>query len=331
MTRGHYGGATADQEYNTYHPDPSFKFDCTRCNGVGVHNPRLCEDCQDWNDVWHMFTCTRHDAIYDPFPSAKLSVLKNDRKECLICLTLVAAVEEKLRIRASGSRLEETVKEDPVVTNCGPWWLPPQRYVKSPRPPSGGVRLVHVMKQYRDQRDRDEDTWRIECLLCFSLVGWEEVKLTAFGHRDVDWPDGALVCRVELLYNSAGNQLEEVRCLESPPINLELVAHGLNECKSSHLKCEVHEYDLPADFLVIDCETMCICDLPAGEVFVALSYTWRSPSSDREAQLTCANEAALRRHRGLNSRQLPPVIADTIKLCVSLGRRHLWIDRLCIV
>ncbi|KAK4554683.1 hypothetical protein LTR86_008185 [Recurvomyces mirabilis] len=334
MTRGHYGGVTADQEYNTYnieHPDPDHPFDCTRCRGAGVHNPSLCEDCQDWNDVWHMFTCTRDDAIYDPFPSAKLSVLKKDRKECLICRTLVVAVDEKLRLRASGSRREAIVKDDPEVTDCGPWWLPPQSYVKCPRPMKGKVRLVHVIKQHRDQRDRDDNIWRIRCLMCVSLIEWKVLRLPAFGHRDDDWPDEALVCRVELQYNAAGNQLEGIQCLESLSLDLDLAAHCLKECKSSHPNCEDREDDLPSNFLVVDCETMCIRDLPAGEAFVALSYTWRSLSSANETQLTCATEAALRQSKGLHSRPLPPVIADAINLCLSLGRRYLWIGRLCIV
>jgi hypothetical protein len=86
----------------------------------------------------------------------------------------------------------------------------------------------------------------------------------------------------------------------------------------------------PSDLLAIDLTNMCICDMPQGAEYIALSYCW-----PRKVYLTLrqSTRRALFEHGGLlNSMDsLPGTVQDAIKCAKELPYQYLWIDALCIV
>ncbi|KAM0430921.1 hypothetical protein ACHAPT_005555 [Fusarium lateritium] len=90
---------------------------------------------------------------------------------------------------------------------------------------------------------------------------------------------------------------------------------------------------LPEGFRLIDTFSMCLSEHSSATPFAALSYLWASQSASQRKtiQLERGNQAELERKNGLDPSQLPDVIADAIQLCVDMGQRYLWVDRLCII
>src|SRR5262249_44682989 len=71
---------------------------------------------------------------------------------------------------------------------------------------------------------------------------------------------------------------------------------------------------------------------------VALSYCWAAAAtttttnpSRKNLQLVLQNVARLSQPNSLDPAALPAVIADAVRLCRSLGYRHLWVDQLWII
>jgi hypothetical protein len=86
----------------------------------------------------------------------------------------------------------------------------------------------------------------------------------------------------------------------------------------------------PSDLLAIDLVKMCICDMPQGAEYAALSYCW-----PRKAYLTLKQNTrgVLFEHGGLlaNMDRLPGTVQDAIKCAKELPFQYLWIDALCII
>jgi hypothetical protein len=86
----------------------------------------------------------------------------------------------------------------------------------------------------------------------------------------------------------------------------------------------------PLDLLAIDLVEICICHMPQGSEYIALSYCWPA-----KAYLTLEqkNYAELFEHHALLDRMdtLPGTIQDAIRCAQELPFRYLWIDALCIV
>ncbi|KAI1458554.1 heterokaryon incompatibility protein-domain-containing protein [Annulohypoxylon moriforme] len=102
-------------------------------------------------------------------------------------------------------------------------------------------------------------------------------------------------------------------------------------CSQTTLSC-----DLPLGFRLIDTEAMCITDSPKTHQYVALSYVWSLASSEPSSaaaglELRTDNWNDLSKAGSLSLLDLPDVIADAIRLCVTLGQQYLWVDRLCIL
>lgn len=81
----------------------------------------------------------------------------------------------------------------------------------------------------------------------------------------------------------------------------------------------------------IDVESECIVKPDHDVVYVALSYVWGAVET---LQATKANIKTLSRPRSLSTSSnhaVPATIRDAMKLCALVGRRYLWVDRVCIV
>jgi hypothetical protein len=84
------------------------------------------------------------------------------------------------------------------------------------------------------------------------------------------------------------------------------------------------------DVRVIDVDNECIIALPYKAHYVACSYVWGTGLLDH-LELKWSNHRHLEECGSLRGNSLPRTILDAIVACRSLGRRFLWIDRLCII
>jgi len=90
------------------------------------------------------------------------------------------------------------------------------------------------------------------------------------------------------------------------------------------------EISLPEGFRVIDVIERRIVELDECS-FVALSYVW---GVDQRLSLLTALRSTIedmKKEGGLLASQLPRTIEDAITVCIQLGHRYLWADRLCII
>ncbi|KAF2746013.1 HET-domain-containing protein [Sporormia fimetaria CBS 119925] len=135
----------------------------------------------------------------------------------------------------------------------------------------------------------------------------------------------------------------QLRCrLPSPShVDISLAKRWLEICLTQHGgKCstpgrrpeERIPSPQPVDLLTIDLANMCICEMPHGATFSALSYCWPSDSSRYLVHWT-SNSKALFQAGSLeeNFQRLPYTIQDAIACAREMGIRYFWIDALCII
>jgi hypothetical protein len=81
---------------------------------------------------------------------------------------------------------------------------------------------------------------------------------------------------------------------------------------------------------LIDVSQACVVRLSPVPEYVALSYVW---GLDSGGQFRCSksNIEDLEKPGELGKINLPATITDAILVCKQLGRRFLWVDRLCII
>jgi Heterokaryon incompatibility protein (HET) len=129
------------------------------------------------------------------------------------------------------------------------------------------------------------------------------------------------------------------RALDSGRANIRLAREWLNLCESEHGEiCQCPATELqdatspasPKDLLVIDVQRMCLCHMPEGSRYLALSYRW--PTKD----VFKTTEATLPRLLISGSLEakvvaLPQTIRDAICCVKELGEAYLWVDALCII
>lgn len=113
-------------------------------------------------------------------------------------------------------------------------------------------------------------------------------------------------------------------------IDLKLVKDWLARCQAEHGRsCSIETTeDEPLSHLeVIDVDQLCICHLPAGEPYIALSYVWGETNTPVTLVSTHPDYS---KSKGLDV-PLPQTVQDSMDLVRALGLRYLWVDSLCIV
>jgi hypothetical protein len=90
---------------------------CGLCSLELPENPRLCKDCQIWNDAQHVFECLGEAATWEGRTFLTLQEVL-DRTECLMCEAVGRAVLQKLANNAS-DLTEELARIE--IMNCGPY------------------------------------------------------------------------------------------------------------------------------------------------------------------------------------------------------------------
>jgi hypothetical protein len=129
------------------------------------------------------------------------------------------------------------------------------------------------------------------------------------------------------------------RRIPQDKFDMSLARNWINICQKDHgIMCSAPgarpEHRIPSpqpvDLLALDIENMCLCEMPHGSTFVALSYCW--PAAPYLTHLK-ANSKELFSHGSLlrNMHKLPLTIQDAIKCTQELSFRYLWIDALCII
>ena len=129
------------------------------------------------------------------------------------------------------------------------------------------------------------------------------------------------------------------RVFNSERVNIGLVRDWLIECESHHKqKCSLPGMaigksaspDSPRDILVVDVLRMCLCQMPHGSRYIALSYCWPKVNTfvtTKSMKNELSSPGALRD----KEMKLIQTIQDAIQCVSELGERYLWVDALCII
>ena len=129
------------------------------------------------------------------------------------------------------------------------------------------------------------------------------------------------------------------RVINSERANMVMARDWLSECESNHKqKCSLPAMEIgesaspasPRDLLVIDVLRMCLCQMPYGSRYIALSYCWPKVNifvTTKSVKEDMFIPGALRD----NEEKLIPTIRDAIQCVSELGERYLWVDALCII
>ncbi|GAT21461.1 hypothetical protein RIB2604_01003510 [Aspergillus luchuensis] len=86
----------------------------------------------------------------------------------------------------------------------------------------------------------------------------------------------------------------------------------------------------PHEFRLIDTERGCVVMAPPSCRYATLSYVWGS-TTDEYALATKSTIKMLEEEGYLFRNPIPATIKDSIRACIELKIRYLWVDRLCIV
>ncbi|OJZ83869.1 hypothetical protein ASPFODRAFT_291201 [Aspergillus luchuensis CBS 106.47] len=86
----------------------------------------------------------------------------------------------------------------------------------------------------------------------------------------------------------------------------------------------------PHEFRLIDTERGCVVMAPPSCRYATLSYVWGS-TTDEYALATKSTIKMLEEEGYLFRTPIPATIKDSIRACIELKIRYLWVDRLCIV
>lgn len=145
---------------------------------------------------------------------------------------------------------------------------------------------------------------------------------------------------IQLLAKDATRLFEQElfygRFIHTEKLRIEQVRGWLSHCERDHKDfCEspipksLTDAD-PQDLLAIDVKRECICYLPMGSKYVALSYCW---PVGKHLLLRKANRHELFNSGSLAKKEgeLSPIVQDAISFVRDFGEAYLWIDALCIV
>ena len=129
------------------------------------------------------------------------------------------------------------------------------------------------------------------------------------------------------------------KAIHSERLNMDMARDWLTECESHHQqKCSLPAMAIggsgspasPRDLLVVDVLRMCLCQMPSGSRYIALSYCWPKVNTfvtTKAMKEELSIPGALRE----NEKKLIQTIRDAIQCVSELGEKYLWVDALCII
>ena len=113
-----------------------------------------------------------------------------------------------------------------------------------------------------------------------------------------------------------------VRQLYATSINYDLIKNWLQDCEGRHKRCRL-ETPMHRPTKVIDSLQRKIILITPDTKYFALSYVWGALMGNIVAPKLSPGDEHL-------PEDIPRLIADAMTLVVSLGSKHLWVDRWCI-
>ncbi|KAI0405483.1 heterokaryon incompatibility protein-domain-containing protein [Xylaria palmicola] len=314
---------------------------CTICEARDVGyaprvNPKLCSDCQDWDDLLHVnlcrerteshaavnpvLFCYKHNPDWPPSRKGGYSELKDmtfrsgeyfaARRECIMC-------------SAVGDALQRARDEsgDGQVTKIAVW----RPFILDPGKNQWNVR------DEQTAMEKGMVPWLQKCVLAICIA-------TAPAGGD-SWSYQPSIVELVLRYESWCYDLSQVTPWERKVMDTGQIARWLDRCVHEHgEECSStwipRSVKPPRGFRLIDVHERRVVLLETEVKYAALSYVWSvaSASPDKlKLQLYSENLKSLEEPNSLHSSILPEVVDDAINLCVDIGQRYLWVDRFCIV
>ncbi|KAL9110008.1 MAG: hypothetical protein Q9227_005347 [Pyrenula ochraceoflavens] len=335
---------------------------CTICENPSHFNPKLCNECQNWNDLTHLFHCQHEqyrstntdlfsiqaihkisdevfaEACADLPPAFLEHVSENFslhtledyadpvRKSCIVCKTIGEAMRDHFdRERLYGSKARVAV------------WRPFPASIRSIEGPEciNNVQYQNGKQAERTPGDPTTDSGALmECVLPIVIL-----TKSAEG-QNMSTPS---IIELALHYDKPRYGLKKATRWDRTTIDVDTILAWLNDCKNFHdsgCNSKIAAMPLPRSFRLIDTAKWCVTTIPPENPvsYLALSYVWAANSSTALAvskpfQLERKNVAELQRENALKEAGdvLPKLLVDAIQLCADLGYRYLWVDRLCIV
>lgn len=262
---------------------------------MGDIDPRLCSKCRN-------LRLQRSDFEKPPFePKEKyhkvvltdtLSALRSRASQCQLCRLFLHA-------------LEQNEREKPETLQDG----------------SGGTKF--------------KVSWMQNCFEYDPFDGVAEDQYGSGLYPTLQPPDSRSDYCVQLIDRSDTKEFLRARLI-GPRISIPMICDWLNMCKAEHgSQCASNGLNTPDHpraqcdaFTVIDVVNKCLCDLPNGSDYVALSYVWGHNNWPRSMQ---DNVIDWKLPGAFNKIQLPKTISDSMELSEELGYQYLWVDSLCIV
>ncbi|KAF2740568.1 HET-domain-containing protein [Polyplosphaeria fusca] len=333
---------------------------CGICSGSLSQNPSLCSDCQIWNDAYHVFRCLRDTSDWDDFQEPNLAELL-ERDGCILCRYVASSIVTRFQL-PDGENREQLLAVS--VRNFGPYCLgmealdavDPTHLDKLGRQriSNEDMRLDSALDpKYRAPSEEERTLRTVIYLVITAPLGSKpgqfdsQIDIATENSRGFSTTrslsgDGpallqpSIGLQLDLSYGKSSKCLLTAQSWERPYIDLQMVTRWLETCRLDHgAKCERKDDSgaVPQGFRAIDTHHLRVVELPNSPTldYAALSYTW-GPSGADELQLERSNLRALSSDRSLERfGGIPDLILDAIHLCRSLGRRYLWVDRLCIV
>lgn len=307
---------------------------CSICDvdGVRVQNPKLCGDCQDWDDLQHISSCHekqvkfahlnpvlfcyKHNPWWPPMRKTNYSHPKDMKfrqledfmasGDCMICKN----VRDTLQVHITTDTKAKIAVWKPFVYDpCD----------------------EHRMTSEEAAEQREMLPTSQKCVLA--------VIVATSPQKEENWSFMPRIIQLNLRYKKWCHELLAASIWERKTMNYEQVKGWLSRCTNDHgPDCNAlrtpTSIALPSSFRLVDTTEWCVVAMPDPDEYVALSYVWALASNSAEKQklqLQQDNVHEMERPGGLNREELPEVIVDAIQLCAELGKRYLWIDRLCIV
>ena len=129
------------------------------------------------------------------------------------------------------------------------------------------------------------------------------------------------------------------RDIDPARVNISLARDWLSLCETRHGQlCEEPAFEskdalptiTPKNLFVLDVQNMCLCLLPQGGRYVALSYCWSDKNTFVATRSTVVELLKPGSLKGKMSK-LSQVIQDAIHCVDELGVAYLWVDALCII
>ena len=139
-----------------------------------------------------------------------------------------------------------------------------------------------------------------------------------------EWIDDLTMHAIVVPVNRASTQRLSRFCyrgrqLCATSINFDLIKNWLQDCKGRHKRCRL-ETPRHRPIKVIDCLQRKIVLTTPDTKYFALSYVWGALMENIVAPNLNPGDEHL-------PEEIPRLIADTMTLVVSLGSKHLWLDR----